>query len=252
MPQDKNQTNLVETLLLVFTIVFAYFWTKNPILSNYNLQLTALLVILYFILRTFFLKKENKTYHNLLLDTIILSAILLLVINITGGLSSPLFFLLYFYLFAFALLFDQLVTLLITVLFCLFFSQEVHSVNAILQIVSVLLFSPLAMFFGKQYLKLLESQEKIKRLFQATKKINLEKKQTETQVTHQETNTLLWLSLDFKNSLLTIVHQTAELLTDIGRITPDQKQKLQNIHQSAKEILNTGEKLQQKIDKETD
>jgi len=241
-----------ETLLLVFTVIFVYFWTNNPVLANYNLPLTAVLAILYFILRQFFFHKDDKSYSNLLLDTVVLSAILLLVINITGGLTSPLFFLIYFYLFAFALLFDQSVTILISFLFCLFFSREIHSVNAILQILSVLLLCPLAIFFGKQYLKLLESQEKIKRLSQSSKKIMIEKKKTEEEVGRQETNALLWLSLNFKDSLLKIVHTSAELLTDIGRITPNQKKQLESIHQNAKEILNSGEKLKQKIDKETD
>ena len=57
---------------------------------------------------------------------------------------------------------------------------------------------------------------------------------------------------ELKNGILKITHQASELLTDIGHLTEIQKEKLQSIHETAKNLLKTGEKLREKIDLETD
>jgi len=245
MPQEKNQASLRETFFLISTIAFVYFWTNNLVLSAYNLQLTALLVVIYFILRLFFNRKPDLVYQNLFLDTLALSAVLPLIISATGGLSSPLFFVIYFYLFAFALLFEPAVTLVLTLTLALFFLKELNSVNSVLQLLSIFLFAPLAIFFSKQYLKLLQSQDKIKILNKKTQKLS-------SSIASEETNSLLWLSLEFKDSLLRIIHHSAELLADLGHLTPSQKEHLSSIRETAKTILKSGEKLQEKIDRETD
>lgn len=232
-------------LKLCLTILFIWFWTNNSVLMAYSLQLTAFLIIFYFIVRIFLAKKNNFVYNNLFLDTIIFTAILLLVLSVTNGLTSPLFFVIYFYLFAFALLFEPSATIVITLAISLFFLNQLNSINNILQLFSLLLFSPLAIYFGKQYLKLLASLEKIKIL---TKK----SRQQSADITSEETNSLLWLSLDFKDSLIEIIHHTAELLSDIGHLTLSQKEHLNEIRQTATNIIKSGEKLQKHIDQETD
>ncbi len=252
MPPEKKQNCWREIIYLVSTVAFIYFWSNNPVLAVYNLQLTAFLVAAYFVLRFFLNRNKDKTYQNLLLDTLVLSAILLLIINFTGGLNSPLFFIIYFYLFAFALLFEASVTFALTFILTFFFLKELNSVNTILQLLSLLLFSPLAIFFGKQYLKLLQSEDKIKILAKQSKQLTANSLQQSANIANQETNSLLWLSLEFKNSLLQIIHHSAELLSDIGHLTLSQKEHLNKVHQTAKNILKSGEKLQEKIDKETD
>lgn len=252
MPQEKNQASLREIICLVLTVAFVYFWTNNPVLAVYNLQLTALLVAVYFILRFFSNKNQDKTYRHLFLDTLALSAVLLLIISVTGGLNSPIFFIVYFYLFAFALLFEPLVTLTLTLALTLFFLKELNTVNTVLQLLSVFLFAPLAIFFSKQYLKLLESQDKIKVLHKKTQKLYSISSQQSVNISNEETNSLLWLSLEFKDSLLRIIHHSAELLADLGHLTPSQKEHLTSIRETARDVLKSGEKLQEKIDRETD
>ena len=75
---------------------------------------------------------------------------------------------------------------------------------------------------------------------------------TETDIANEETNVLFWLSLNCKNSLLQIIHQTTELLTDLSHLTFTQKERLQKIHEAAKELLKSGERLKERIDRETD
>lgn len=247
---EKDQTTIRDfffhAFCLALTVLFLYFWVNNPILFNYNLQLTGILVIVYFVGR-FWLKSQG-----LVLDLLTFTSMLLLILSSTGGLASPLFFLIYFLLFASALLFDTLITLTLTLTITLFFANTLTSTSAALQLLSLIFITPLAIFFGKQYLKLLESQQKIKVLVKKTKFLRLQGDALEASVRHEETSSLLWLCLNFKSGLLKIIHQTSELLADIGHLTWTQKEKLQSIHESAKELLKSGEKLKEKIDRETD
>lgn len=230
---------LLHALYLSVSVVLLWFWLNNPVLINYNLQLTAFLVLTYFSIKM--LAKKGGVFW----DVIIATGVLLLILASTGGLASPFFFLIYFLLFATALLFEPPFTVTLTLLTTLFFANTLTSLHAALQLLSLLFITPLAMYFGRQYLKLLESRKKIKIMAKEGQKL-------EKEITETETDSLLWLSLDHKEGLLKIVHLASELLSDIGRLGPVQKEKLQSIHQSAKELLKTGDKLKQKIDKQTD
>lgn len=248
---EKNQLYIREFLLhafyLALIVLCLWFWTNNPVLVNYNLQLTAVLILAYFLIRLIIHKVLNY-----ILDIIMFTAILLLILSSTGGLNSSFFFLIYFLLFAVALLFDPPITLTLTLSLIIFFANTLNSLHSALQLISLILITPLAIFLGKQYLRLLESNEKIKILSKKAKLLRLQGDALEASVRNEETNSLLWLCLDFKNGLLKITHQASELLADIGRLSWTQKEKLQSIHETAKGLLKSGEKLKEKIDRETD
>ena len=161
------------------------------------------------------------------------------------GLTSPLFFLVYFLLFAVSLLFDPKITLTLTATLIIFFLNSISSLYDLVQLFSVILILPLAIFVGRQYLKVLEAGQKIK---------ILEKDQQELTsfLAKEETDSLLWLSINLKNGLLSIVRLSSDLLSGIGQLTLIQKENLEKIHQTAKELLKGGQKLKEKIDKETD
>jgi hypothetical protein len=248
MPQTNNKVRpfFWHCLTVSTGIFFLWAWVNNQVLTNYNFQLTAVIVAAYFILRLL----KNL---DLALDTTALTMILLLVLSSTGGLNSPLFFLVYFLLFISALLFEISFTLTLALALTLFFANTLTTLHAALQLFSLLLFTPLALFFGKQYLGLLEAKNKIKVLINEERGLIKDKKYLEQTVTKTETDSLFWLSLDFKNTLLKITHQTGELLADnrlpLGKIG---RETLQSVHESAKSLLKSGEKLLGKIDRETD
>lgn len=250
MPEKKNV--LTEIFCLVSTVFFIWVWSGNPVLSVYNLQLTAFLVIVYFVMRFIVGNKDNTLRTNLLADTAIFTSLLLLVLSTSGGLESSLFFLTYFVLFATSLLFETPVTVTLTISIILFFAREITSFDAALKIISLIFMAPLAMYFGNKYLRLLESKEKIKILFKTKRGLAIENKGLSLIVEKTETNALLWLTLDFKDNLLKIVHHSAELLSDLGHLTIYQKEHLEKIHDNAKELLRSGEKLEKEIDKQTD
>lgn len=231
----------VHSLFLLSAIVLTWFWTSNPGLSLYNLQLIALFVIFYFL--SHFLSRSAPLTSTI--DAIIFTIVILLLVSSTGGLSSPLFFLIYFLLFAVSLLFEPLITLVLTAAIFVFFWPNPLVFNSLIQLFSVLLILPLSVFLGRQYLKVLEAHQEIKILKKESQKL-------EKAITSQETDSLLWLSLNLKDGLLQIVHLTADLLTGLGQLTLTQKEKLEKIHQTAKDLLKSGQKLKEKIDRETD
>ena len=187
---------------------------------------------------------EKKAPRFLIWDALLFTAILLLLLTTTGGLGSPFFFLLYFLLFVVALLFDTVFTLVLSLALALFFARDFKTLRDIFQLLSLLFLTPLALYFGRQYLGLTEAQKKIKILIR-------EGRQQEKVIAGAETDSLLWLSLNLKEGLLKIIHQSSELLSDL-RLNFSQKEKLQSVHQTAKELFSSSEKLMDKIDKETD
>ncbi len=246
MPKKTSlaiRTFFLQSFWLTLTVLAVWIWTHQPLLANLNLLFVLFLVFIYFVVKI--ILSRLRPAGGLFLDLFIFTAALLLIVSSTGDLNSSFFFLIYFLLFAAALVLPPPTTLTLTLALSLYFANSLNSGHAALQLLSLLLFSPLAIFFGRQYLNLLETQKKIKVL---TKKGS----RLEKAVENEETETLLWLSLNLKDGLLNIVRQSSELLTDIGRLHFSQKEKLQEIHRIARELLKSGQKLQEKIDKETD
>jgi len=101
------------------------------------------------------------------------------------------------------------------------------------------------MFFGKQYLKVLKDEEKIEILEE-------EQDILEEEIKKEETNILLWASLELKRGLTEILDQTSQLLSDIGHLTIRQKDRLLKIKDLSKKLLKSGQQLKEEIDKITD
>ncbi|MBU3956826.1 hypothetical protein KKI19_00895 [Patescibacteria group bacterium] len=240
---------LLHSAFLIAAVVLVFVWTNTLGLSVYTLQLIALFVLAYFI-NQFYQRRKKQPFSkiNLTLDAVVFTMVILLLIASTGGLTSPLFFLIYFLMFGLALLFEPAITFSLALAMVLFFvlqpAKEALLVEA-LQLLSLLLITPLAMFFGKQYLRVLENEEKIKILEEETEIM-------EEQIEQEETDVLMWASLELKRGLTEILHQTSELLSDLSHLTLRQKEKLSKVRQIASELLKTGQKLKEEVDKTTD
>lgn len=240
---------LLHSAFLIAAVVLVFVWTNLPGLSLYTIQLIALFVIAYFI-NQFYMRRKKQAFSriNLTLDAIVFTMVVLLLVASTGGLTSPLFFLVYFLMFGLALLFEPAITLSLALAIVLFFLLKPTKESLLteaLQLLSLLLITPLALFFGKQYLKVLEEEEKIKILQE-------ESEIMEEQIGQEETDVLMWASLELKKGLIEILHQTSDLLSDIAHLTLSQKEKLSKIRQTASELLKTGQKLKEEVDRTTD
>jgi len=237
---------LLHSLFLISAVVLAFFWTANPFLSIYTLQLTAVFILLFFLNQ--FLARHRRGKINLTIDAVVFTMVVMLLVTSTGGLTSPLFFLIYFLMFGLALFFEPLITLTLTaamILFFIFTPTKQNTAEEALQLFSLLLVTPLALFFGKQYLQVLRDEEKIKILEE-------EEKIAQEQIETEETNVLLWATLELKRGLMTILDEVSHLLGDVSHLTVSQKERLLKIRERALHLLETGKKLKEEVDRTTD
>lgn len=185
-----------RSLILALTIIAVFIWTSSPELNSYNLQLTGALVLLYFVSKLLF----RPTTHPFFLTTLVLISIVLLLIFSTGGVNSPIFFILDFLLFAIALLLAPYQAFLASfLLVSIFFIQNLSNISStlIVDLLSLILVTPLAVIFSKIYLKNLVSEGKISILQEAIK--------------DEQEDSLLWITTTAKPSLATSLNS----LTDI-------------------------------------
>ncbi len=176
---------IIHSLLLTLSVLIAYIWTSSQFLSGYNLQFIAFLITGYFAAR-FIMTKAGavsvKTRSSL--DMTTLTLIIFTLVFSTGALSSPLFFLLYFLLFGLALLFEpgsSLFMVFISSFVFLILPEKKDLFSELLQLASLFMIVPLALIFGKQYIKLMQSELEIKSLTteekDLTKKVDQQQRQ---------------------------------------------------------------------------
>ena len=230
----------LHLVYLFLAVSLAFFWTSQPALSFYSLQLIALLVIIFFIKNLVFKKTGTKT-----IDALILSLIVLFLVFSTGAADSPLFFLVYFLLFGLSFLFEPPITIIFTLVLVIFLLPSVKSLNEITSVFSLILITPLALFFGQQYLENLKAKKRIK-IYQ--KRWLKDEKALE----NEETNVLFWLTTKFKPAITEILEKNSQMLSDIGHLTPTQKILLKRIRRLAKQLLIGGKRLKRLVDLETD
>ncbi|MBI2622510.1 MAG: hypothetical protein HYW64_00210 [Candidatus Levybacteria bacterium] len=154
---------LRQSLLLLLSFVFVFVWQKTP-LSDYTIQALGFLIFLFLLLSA---RRKEFNLAN------VISKIILLFIFSTGGLSSPLFFLLYFLGFGIAFVFEPATVFIFILGAILVFLAEALTgdiMGNFLRLGSLALISPLAFFFGREYRKGEKQAEQIEKTSQAIKK----------------------------------------------------------------------------------
>lgn len=213
---------IAHTSLITINTGIIYAWTANPTLSNYNLQLAAVLAILYFLT-----KKQP-----LLTTTIFLSLILLMIFS-TGYLTSPFFFLLTILIFALALFFEPIQALITSIILTIVFlipSKLSLNTSQLINLASLLLITPLAVIFGKKFIESQKNQDSLSK---------------------EETDTLLWLTTKAKPSLTEILDTTSQIIS--ANLLPFRLQdKIKKAHKDLIDLHNSANTLEIEIDKETD
>ncbi len=197
-------SKLSQAVLLSLTIIFTFIWTSSSALNPYNLQLTGALIVLYFVSRFFFRRAKSTFFFA----TLVLVSVSLLLIFSTGGLSSPIFFVLDFLLFAIALLIAPSQAAIATIVLVSLFVWENYpnfTSPVIINILSLILITPLAVIFGKTYLKNLQSEGKITVLKEAIK--------------DEQTNSLLWISTTAKPSLASVLNSVSDIVIYLNSVS---------------------------------
>jgi len=233
---------LKHTLILTISFIFSFIWTKSEILSPYTLQLTAFLVIVYLISQSIIKKNPNLLKFKILIEVSIISLVVFLLVFSTGALFSPLFFLMYFLLFGVSLLFEpeSAITLSLVAGIFFLFTPKKDFLHEILQLSSLVIISPLAVIFGKQYLKLLQSESKIKIL-------ETEGKALEEEVVRQEKEVKNWTSNILSQKLVQIQKGLNSVLKD-KNISESEKEELKNIFFQIYQVFKSGKEMEKKIE----
>lgn len=233
-----------HTMFLSISIVLTWLWTSTPSLNLYNLQLTGALTLLYFGFK-FFSRPNNQKATNFT-STLILNTICLLLVFSTGGLSSPLFFLLDLLLFVLALLFEPRQAtiasfLIVTLLLTQNYSQ--FDTTKIVNLISLVLMTPIAVVFSRNYLEVLQAKGRINVLEKVLEKT--------------EADSLLWISAT-KPTVASILNSTTDLVVYFNSkshelmVSPNVVDKLKSIQEDLITLYSSTGDLEKTIELESD
>ncbi len=156
----KQSAVLVLSTLLVFIIVYTPVAGFIPAI----LILIAVISLIYaFIMRR--KRRGQEVFVGSSKEVFVIIAFVLLVVFLTGGIRSPIFFLTYFVFFGLAFIFEPV--MIFFFLLCLagvFFPQAIQDdlFGNSLKLLSLLFLAPIAFFFGREYKRREKLQEKVK------------------------------------------------------------------------------------------
>lgn len=163
---------LTQSLVISLSFIVIFIWQNSP-LSDYTVAFLGFLIALYLVISA---RKRGKGFFTMGGEgpwgIFILNTLIFLLIFSTRGINSNLFFLLYFLGFGIAFVFEPSVTFVFVIGAILIFVPDAmkNDLTAnFLKIASLLLISPLAYFFGKQYKKSDKDDETITGIKERTK-----------------------------------------------------------------------------------
>jgi len=231
---DLMFTFIFHSLFLLFSVSLTYLWTKNSTLSSFNLQAVGLLILFYFGSKLLSGKRDRVLA---ILDAVIFTSLILFLVLTSGGVHSPLFFLLYFLLFGGSLLFEPFQAVLLSLILIILFSLDLSfrfDEPAIINLVTLFFITPLASLFGRKYLQSQHDSGKIMIL----NKI----------ISEEETDTLLWLSTKAKPTLVSLLDTTSLIIS--SNLLPFRLQeKLKSLHRDLISLHVSANDLENDIEK---
>jgi hypothetical protein len=150
-----------QSLFLIASFAVVFVWQYAG-LEKYTVQAIGFLILAFLIIAA--RDKSRRIYIDSGISVFILNSIILLLIFSTGIFESNLFFLIYFLLFGVAVVFDPRLIFLfvggiVLVLLGPALEKEIFANG--LKLVSFIIISPLAYFFGTQYNKTNQEQEEV-------------------------------------------------------------------------------------------
>ena len=225
-------------MILILAVFFPFYWSNQTYMSKFSLQLVALLILIFVFHNWLAKKRQNsdpiQIYQNIINITIITIVTVILILS-TGGAGSMLFWLLNFLLFFVAVFFraGAAFTLSLAVGTAFLLNEPQLSTQQLINIISLLLMTPLASFFSTQYRRLITAQKEIEVL--------------SNQANSLEQSTLIWLALDFRRQ----IEKAIDLLSQIS-VPYHQRERLNELYQDIKALWRSGQELEKKIDELND
>jgi hypothetical protein len=183
---------ITHALILIFAVALTFIFPKTN-LAQYNLQISAGLFILLYLTKNFIV---SKNIYSRLIESVIFTLVIMGIVNSTGGLDSPFFFLIHFLLFSLSIILEPIIPITTTVTLIIFFLLNLpqgQNFNTLMPIISLAFITPFAMFLGQE-------------------KIESEKLKVKSEKTQE--NTFLFLSLLLKNHLKNIKEAAQNFVGD--------------------------------------
>lgn len=231
---------LKHSILVAVALGISFVVARTP-LSEYSLQISGALVAVYvlisFLIRKRFLNPNSRT----LPDIFIFSFAVSLLIFSTGGFASPVFFLTYFLLFGISLLSGPTTSLIAALAFAILFvlTPKTDLWTEVLQIVSLLAIAPISIVFGKQYLEILKSEQKVKVLKNVSQDFVEEIKETKEGIKN-------WTQGEFREKLVNMQTYLGEMLKD-PNINSEKKKKINDLYAEIYELFLSGKELEKGV-----
>lgn len=183
---------IIHALILIFTIVLTFIFPKTNF-AQYDLQISAGLFILLLLTKKFIV---SKNIYSRLIESVVFTLVIMGIVNSTGGLTSPFFFLIYFLLFSLSIILEPIISITTTVTLIIFFLLNLpanQDFKTLMPIISLAFITPFAMFLGQEQIEAQKSRLKNQR---------------------QKEETYLFLSLLIKNHLKNIQEAAQNFVGD--------------------------------------
>ena len=183
---------ITHALILILTIVLTFILPKTN-LAQYDLQISAGLFILLYLTKKFII---SKNIYSRLIESVVFTLIIMGIVNSTGGLTSPFFFLIYFLLFSLSIILEPIISITTTVTLIIFFLLNLpanQSFVTLMPIISLAFITPFALFLGREQIEVQKSKLKNQK---------------------QKEETYLFLSLLIKNHLKNIKEAAQDFVGD--------------------------------------
>ena len=163
---------ILQSFILLLSFIIIFVW-QNSFLATYTVPLLGGMIALYLIIAA---RKKGAGFLSLGGEgpwgIFLLNTVIFLLIFSTGSITSPLFFLLYFLGFGVAFVFEPVITFVFVlgaVIVLLPDALQNDVTDSLIKLSSLILISPLAFFFGREYRQNEKENEEIEALKERTK-----------------------------------------------------------------------------------
>ncbi len=193
MYNETMNLELFHAITLASTLGLSYIINQS-FLKVYELQITAIIFVVYFILKRTTRLTQHK--YDLLVGEMFTFVVANIIIS-TGGITSPFFFLSYFLLFTLAMLLEPTISLFtsLCLVAMLYITQtSPWSMGQAISLISLPLMTPFAMLLGSEY-------EKNQELKKTTRQLTQIKHELEERINRHTENHDHFISLTISSQL---------------------------------------------------
>lgn len=145
-----------ESFVIILSTLIVFVILNSPLISYMSIILGLLILILILELLIRKKRKQQELFVGSYFQIFLVISIILLSIFITEGINSAIFFLLYFLLFGITVMYEPMIIFVFLACMLFLFGQQAlenQIFSNMLKLGSLLLLSPLAYFFGREFKK---------------------------------------------------------------------------------------------------